>query len=348
MTARDGLFVVGAAGAGQTTPTEARLAMAGLFPALTGAIDARNGVFYGAGAPLAVSGTSGMNYSIAAGTAVINRSTSLGPYLLTNDAATQVTTTAAPGSNSRIDVIWIRQQDAEQGDASSAAEIGVTQGTAAASPTIPTLPVGAFALATAVVPAGTTRTDTGVTFNQVAPWTVARGARIPVRNQTERDAITPYEGLEVWRLDTHAVEIRGASGWLTYDTVPQSYTPTITGSTTGGALGSATVAAWYMRAGALVTAEFDITFGAGTSFGTGNLQIALPVTALAATPAHVGEGFIADVSVAGMRRGVMWELTSTSNLIGVKTDDGAIITAAAPWTWATGDILRGKIKYRIA
>lgn len=70
-----------------------------------------------------------------------------------------ITTTAAPASNSRLDVVWARQNDPSKGDADNQAVLGVTQGTAAASPVKPSIPAGAVTLAVYNVPAGITRTS---------------------------------------------------------------------------------------------------------------------------------------------------------------------------------------------
>jgi hypothetical protein len=93
----------------------------------------------------------------------------------------------------------------------------VAQGTAAASPTKASLPVGATELATVQVAAGATSTNgAGVTITNTARQAVARGARVPVRSQAERDALTAYAGLEVYRLDTGYPERYSAAyGWQT-------------------------------------------------------------------------------------------------------------------------------------
>ena len=160
-------------------------------------------------------------YNVAAGQAVVMRTAILGPYLVSNDGAASVATTAAPGTNSRYDLIWIRCPDFQQGDANSTAVLGVTQGTAAAAPTKPyaSVPVGALVLAEALVPAGVTATNLGVTYTQVALFTVGRGATIPVRLLADRTAMTPYDALSVYRLDIHAREtyngtVWAADGWM--------------------------------------------------------------------------------------------------------------------------------------
>lgn len=209
MTARDPLFVPDV-----TSPTDARLALSGLMAPDTGGVAVRAGAFYGP-STFNITGTTGMSYSVAAGVAVVSRGASVGPYVGANDGATTVTTTAAPGSGSRYDLIYIKFPDVEQGDGDSNAVFGVVQGTAGGSPTVPTgsLPTGAVAIGQALVPSGTTRTDTGVTITKNIPYTVARGAPIPVRSQAERDALTKYAGLVARRLDTGLDNVTDGSTW---------------------------------------------------------------------------------------------------------------------------------------
>lgn len=213
MTARDPLFV-----ADTVSPTDARLDLAALMAPSSGGAAVRAGAMYGPSA-LNVTGTSGMSYSVAGGHLVVDRGSSVGPYLGAIDGATTVSTTAAPGSGSRYDLICYQTHDAEQGDGDNAASLVVVQGTASGSPSIPSAPTGAVAIATALVPSGTTRTDTGVTINKVIPYTAARGAPVMVRNQTERDALTKYAGLMAYRLDTELMNVTDGSTWDNFGAV---------------------------------------------------------------------------------------------------------------------------------
>jgi hypothetical protein len=215
VTARDPLFVPDV-----TSPTDARLALSGLMAPDSGGVAVRAGAFYGPSV-FNVTGMAAMSYSVAGGVAVVTRGASVGPYIGANDGAFTVATTAAPGSGSRYDLIYIKFPDEEQGDPDSLAVFGVVQGTAGGSPTIPTgsLPTGAVAIATALVPSGTTQTDTGVTINKMIPYTVARGAPVPVRTQAERDAMTAYEGLVVRRLDNGLDNHYVDGGWEVFGAV---------------------------------------------------------------------------------------------------------------------------------
>jgi hypothetical protein len=346
LAAKDSLFVVGAAGAGQTSPTEARLALGGLVtPAGTG-VAVRGGTFYGPGTPGLVSGTGSMAYSVAAGQFVVTRSAAtLGPYLGANDGATTVNTTAAPGTvgQSRWDLIWYRQPDAEQGDANSTAVFGVTQGTASGSPAKPygSVPAGALVLAEALVPQGATQTSSGVTITQVAPWTVATGAPVPVRSQAERDAMTTYSGLTVYRIDTTRTEQYDGSTWrVIHDPGAwRSYTPTWTAVTTNPTVGNGTLSGKYLLVGRRVEFRIAVTWGSTTNNGSGVYRWAEPLpSANYATPVGepIGQATLYDTS-AGDRYTRTAYMTTAG--ISLTSEAAGLVSGINPWTWANGDAL---------
>ena len=215
MTAQPGFAVSRDASNNGTTPKAFRLAVGGLL-AGNGAsgVDVRKGVLWD-GAGNVVTGAAGMTYNVRACRCVVMSSATQGPIIVPNDASVSIATTAAPGANSRYDVIWVRQHlVAADGGADSdvIGELGVTQGTAAAAPTVPAIPTGAVELARVVVTSGTTATNT-LTIQQTHVWTVANGAPIPVRNATERAALTAVDGLMVCRLDTHVLERYDGTTW---------------------------------------------------------------------------------------------------------------------------------------
>lgn len=217
MTAQTGLAVSRDASNNGTLPKGFRLAIGGML-AKNGAsgLDVRKGVLWDNGAPV-VTGTANMSYDIRSHNAVVMPSSTQGPIIVPNDATVNKTTTAAPGSNSRIDVIWVRQHlVAADGGADSdvIGEYGVTQGTAAASPVAPSIPSGALELARATVTSGTTATNT-LTISQTHAWTSAAGAAIPVRNDTERGALTAFDGLVVDNLAVDRLQRYDGTTWQT-------------------------------------------------------------------------------------------------------------------------------------
>lgn len=226
------LHTPGAPGVGVVSPAEARLDDAGLIavqgPTL---LDTRTGVLVGPGSTALLTGTADtapMTVAIAAHHWVGSRQASDGVYRGANEqAGRKVTIGAAPGVGlgTRIDVVYEKQGDPQSTvnpgptDATAAPVYGVKAGTpGGAKPTLSDIP-GAVELGTVSVAPGAVSTNgANVSIANTARQTVARGAPIPVFSQAERDAITPYPGLQVIRLDTPSarVETRLANGRWTY------------------------------------------------------------------------------------------------------------------------------------
>lgn len=216
---------------GVVSDEDFRLDLAGLIAGQSSSIAVRNGVMWGPGTQTIITGTSAtgtMTVNVAACHWISTRASADGIYLGTKETTSTVNIAAAPGSNSRIDVVYAKQNDAGSTispDGSTGELYSVVTGTAAASPVKPALPVGAVEIGTVTVAAGATSTaGAGVTINNTAPLVVARGADVPVRSQAERDALTTFPFLTVKRLDTGTIEARNAgnTAWVTI------YDPTIT------------------------------------------------------------------------------------------------------------------------
>lgn len=108
---------------------------------------------------LQVSGGSTMAYNVSAGMAICSRGASDGFTEAYWSGGATPTVEANASSNPRIDVVWITAHDMSQGDADNLVTIGVTKGTAAASPSAPTIPTYATPLAHMLVPSGATNTQ---------------------------------------------------------------------------------------------------------------------------------------------------------------------------------------------
>ena len=177
MTLRNGLFIRPDDNKG-TTPLEARLALAGLFTSF-GVIDGG-----------AVTGRSSWAYNVAPMKVVSSRSATDGAVLFANDSSAVVgsggegtTIPPAPGTGARIDIIFAKHNDVDNGDATSAPVFGVASGTASGSPVAPTIPVGAIELGRATVAAGATNTaHANVTISSAFRTASLRGAVLPVAN----------------------------------------------------------------------------------------------------------------------------------------------------------------------
>lgn len=133
-------------GADGTTPLALRLALGALFP--------QAGILSGLG----VKGSSSLAYSVAAGVAVCTRGAGDGSTLATVAAGSTPAVAANGTGYPRIDAVWVTAHDLDQGDADNHVTLGVTQGTAAASPARPTVPTYATLLAYMRLPAGATTT----------------------------------------------------------------------------------------------------------------------------------------------------------------------------------------------
>lgn len=122
---------------------------------------------------------------------------------------------AADATNPRIDIVVARVYDDDE-DASGL-RLGRTEyiaGTAAPAPSAPAIPSGAFRLATINVPASGGG-SAAVTVD--CPYTVAAGGILPVRTQAARDALHPYSGMVVWRIDKGWLEQYTGTRWLPAD-----------------------------------------------------------------------------------------------------------------------------------
>lgn len=214
--------------------TDTRRVMAGLIVRNTDGTP-RPGILP-AHANALVTGRASMGYDVAPFIAATSR-LNTGVELVANDAVAVVTTTAAPGANSRIDVIWVQPRFVQHADASNLPLFGVTQGTAAAVPSKPSIPAGALELATAEILSTTTTTATAV-ITQTHQYTAAAGGTVWLRNATEQAAFTPAGGTVAWRLDTQQriQYMSGATvpGWFHVGGKPTVSTPTFTGVYSAG------------------------------------------------------------------------------------------------------------------
>lgn len=212
MTATHGEGAYGNA-VGVTTPTDHKMAQVAEF-VKTAANTIRPGLLWDGNATV-VSGKANMSYDVRAFSIVTSRGATSGAMKWANDATVNVVTTAAPGSNSRYDVVYAWHREYAIDGSNSDPVIGVIQGTAAASPTVPALTSfpGAVELARILVPAGVTATNSGTTITQTAPFTATAGGVIPFRNSTERDAGSYIENQLGWLLDSHLLQSYSGSGW---------------------------------------------------------------------------------------------------------------------------------------
>ena len=128
---------------------------------------------------LQVSGGSTMAYNVSAGMAICSRGASDGFTEAYWSGGATPTVEANSSSNPRIDVIWITAHDMSQGDTDNLVTIGVTKGTAAASPSAPTIPTYATEVARMLLPGGATSTGSAVVLS-VGPRAVPYGSSMGI------------------------------------------------------------------------------------------------------------------------------------------------------------------------
>lgn len=151
---------------------------------------------------LTVTGGTAMRYQVAGGLAVCSKGASDGNTLAYFEGGETDEVSANSASNPRIDVVWITSHDVTQGDSDNLVTLGVTVGTAAATPTEPTIPTYATKLASMLVPAGST-TTAGCTQYGTADYVIPYAASLGVLHSY---------------LDTRNGVVFNQQVWLTQDT----------------------------------------------------------------------------------------------------------------------------------
>lgn len=193
--------------AGLIVRDEAGVPRAGVLPRTTAAL------------VTATSSTGPMTVNVATAWLVLVRE---GGVLFTqNNGTTSVTIGTAPVSNSRIDVVYAKQNEsaAPMSDGADTAVIGVVAGTAAASPVKPSIPVGALELATVEIPSGVTATNQGgVVITQTYPYTATAGSPVWFRSKGAMDLWEPEDGSFAWHTGVQAMYLRTGGAWNAYST----------------------------------------------------------------------------------------------------------------------------------
>jgi hypothetical protein len=201
-----------------TDALDARLALAGLLvQSATGS--ARAGIL--AGPATLVTTRADKFVDIAGFEAALTRGLADGASFIANDGTVQQEIPAAPSANSRYDVVWVRQRDAQTAiapDGDNLPVFGVTSGAASATPSLATvlaaIPRGSLPLASLLVPSTATTTN-GMTVAQIAPYTATAGSPFQVRTVADVNATLLSDvlvGQRVQTLDTGVLfEVRSTN-----------------------------------------------------------------------------------------------------------------------------------------
>lgn len=214
-------------GAGGTDAQHARLALAGLLAGQgNDPLDVRTGVLTGPGSTdliTATSDTAPMTVALRPHNTVTSRGVANGPYLGALPTDVFVDIDAAPASGTRIDIVYELQADSTPGvpdpDTTTERVYGVLTGEpGAGAPDLADI-VGAEELGTIAVSAGATRTtDAQVLITNTARQTAPRNTPVPVRDEADRDTLTLFPGLTVFRLDLGVEQLNTngqSNGWIT-------------------------------------------------------------------------------------------------------------------------------------
>ena len=139
---------------------------------------------------LVTGNSNSMSVTVHPFNAVLNR---YGALLIQNDGNVNVPLDAAPSANSRIDVVYVKQDETRSpmSDSSDAPAFGVVTGYAAAVPVAPAVPDGALALAQVLLPAGVSNTAaSGVVITQTYIGAAMKGDMLLVQTSAQRDELT--------------------------------------------------------------------------------------------------------------------------------------------------------------
>jgi hypothetical protein len=196
--------LVRADGSVGTEPADHRKAYGALLArSSTSGFGTRPGVLWGCRVTGTTS-TSPWQYSVSAGGLVTVRATAQGAYPAAIDGATLVDTDPAPGSGSRIDIIYARQNDVDVSDADNLPVLDVAIGTASGSPVAPSIPAGAIELARNTMT--NTATNTASAGNTIvhtsSPLTSLQGGVYDVPSTAELVRIASPEQQAVARIPT--------------------------------------------------------------------------------------------------------------------------------------------------
>jgi hypothetical protein len=129
---------------------------------------------------MGVSASSGLSVNVNAGYCCVpNATAGQGGYIFGTLTSVNLTLAAADPSNPRIDLIVARVYDT--GTSAGYCDVEVVPGTAAASPSTPSVPSAAIPLATVQVPAGAVALASGSVTDQRS-YVVAPGGVLPIAN----------------------------------------------------------------------------------------------------------------------------------------------------------------------
>lgn len=210
MALRNSLFAV----SGKASFLDARRDMSGLFVCDNTTMMPIPGILDRSQDNLVTGNSNSMSVTVHPFNAVLNR---YGALLIQNDGNVNVPLSAAPSANSRIDVVYVKQNETRSpmSDSSNDPAFGVVKGVAAATPAAPAVPAGALALAQVLIPAGVSNTAAGgVVITQTYVGAALKGDMLRVQTSAQRDAITRVpEGTVLHNVADNCDYVRKGNKW---------------------------------------------------------------------------------------------------------------------------------------
>ena len=210
MALRNSVFAV----SGKASFMDARRDMSGLFVCDKTTMLPIAGILDRSQDNLVTGNSDSMSVTVHPFNAVLNR---YGALLIQNDGNVNVPLKAAPSANSRIDVVYVKQNETRSpmSDSSDVPTFGVVEGTAAAVPVAPAVPAGALALAQVLLPAGVSNTAaSGVVITQTYIGAAMKGDMLRVWTSAQRDALTDApEGTLLHNVADNCDYVRKGDKW---------------------------------------------------------------------------------------------------------------------------------------
>lgn len=316
----------------------------------SGSLVTRGGVNTALGNKLQVTqtGSPSMAVLVRSGHAVVpgSENTTQGGYHVYNDADVTLTVTAAHASLPRIDLVCFKVEDSQYSGSNNLGSLVVVAGTPAGSPVAPTAPNNSLTLAQIAVGAGVT-SIVNANITDTRRWIAAAGGTIVCTSTTRPASGTVVESQVIYETDTDIIYVTtdGGATWSeiarsTDRTIWSTYTPTWSSTGTAPALGNGTIAGRYKQIGKIVIFHIQLVMGSTTTYGTGNWQFSIPVTAISnATAITTGTGLVNDDSSVSGDQGLVPYLNSSTTIL-AKIANGGQLSATAPLTWVTNDEIR--------
>ena len=347
MVARTGLFVkpLPTTPAQGTSPTDGRLVLGALFGTTGGCI---------AGGVFTASATQ-MQVTVSASVWRIPDPTNAAAVFLSPADTDLFTFSAGPASGSRIDVLWVKQNNYENSDANSRLIYGVTAGTASATPVAPALLAGQLKLGQLTVPAGVSNAAACTLVPTYGGQTVAQ-PNLVVATEAQLPAAGAFYGqlaavlsVTVSGVTLPIVERWNGTAWKRWDS---DWSAFALGASNMGSYGgnpgwTSQSCTWRYSSGqVLYDGTINLT-GASAAL-TGQATVTLPVPAAASfgTDRVLAGGGALDFS-ANARYALDLVPAGSTLYFSARNGNALKVDTSASWpfVWATSDQLSWSLAY---